>query len=72
MLFRSFNAFVESVMAMIGLAIGIDYALLFVRRFREERSKGASPEDAIARTLLTAGAQSCSPGRSCRPRSFPW
>jgi RND superfamily putative drug exporter len=55
MLFRDFNAFVESLMAMIGLAIGIDYALLFVRRFREERSKADAPEEAIARTLATAG-----------------
>jgi RND superfamily putative drug exporter len=55
MLFRSFNAFVESLMAMIGLAIGIDYALLLVRRFREERAKSGAPEDAMARTLATAG-----------------
>jgi RND superfamily putative drug exporter len=55
MTFRSFNAFAESLMAMIGLAIGIDYALLFVRRFREERAKGGPPAEAMARTLSTAG-----------------
>ncbi|MHB8693450.1 MAG: MMPL family transporter [Solirubrobacteraceae bacterium] len=55
MLLRSFNAFVESLMAMIGLAIGIDYALLLVRRFREERRKEGTPEEAMARTLRTAG-----------------
>jgi RND superfamily putative drug exporter len=55
MMFRSFNAFAESLMAMIGLAIGIDYALLLVRRFREERAKGGPPEDAMTRTLSTAG-----------------
>jgi RND superfamily putative drug exporter len=52
---RSFNAFVESIMAMIGLALGIDYSLLLVRRFREERRKAGPPEEAMARTLRTAG-----------------
>ena len=55
MLLRSFNAFAESLMAMIGLAIGIDYALLFVRRFREEKRRGGTPEEAMGRTLSTAG-----------------
>lgn len=55
MLFMDFNSFAESLMAMIGLAIGIDYSLLLVRRFREERSKGGEPVDALARTLSTAG-----------------
>jgi RND superfamily putative drug exporter len=55
MLTRSFNAFAESLMAMIGLAIGIDYALLLVRRFREEKRRGGTPEAAMGRTLSTAG-----------------
>jgi putative drug exporter of the RND superfamily len=55
MLLRSFNAFAESLMAMIGLAIGIDYALLLVRRFREEKRRGGTPEEAMGRTLATAG-----------------
>jgi RND superfamily putative drug exporter len=55
MLVTTFNAFSESLMAMIGLAIGIDYALLLVRRFREERDRGGTPEEAMARTLRTAG-----------------
>lgn len=51
----SFNAFVESMMAAIGIAIGIDYALLFVRRYREERVMGGGAERVMARTLATAG-----------------
>jgi putative drug exporter of the RND superfamily len=50
-----FNAFVESMMAAIGIAIGIDYALLMVRRFREERAAGGSDEEIVGRTLSTAG-----------------
>jgi RND superfamily putative drug exporter len=40
---------------MIGLAVGIDYSLFIVSRYREERADGKSPEDAIAGTLTTAG-----------------
>ncbi|WP_372515594.1 MMPL family transporter [Mycobacterium conspicuum] len=42
-------------MAMMGLAIGIDYSLLIVRRYREELSAGMVPRQAIVRTLETAG-----------------
>jgi RND superfamily putative drug exporter len=55
MLLKGFNVFAESVMVMIGLAIGIDYALLLVRRFREERRGPGTPEEAMGRTLRTAG-----------------
>ena len=40
---------------MIGLAVGIDYSLFIVTRFREERAEGHAPEEAISRTLATAG-----------------
>jgi len=40
---------------MIGLAVGIDYSLFIVSRFREEREEGRSPVDALAGTLTTAG-----------------
>ena len=35
--------------------IAIDYSLLIVYRYREERAKGGTKEDAIARTMNTAG-----------------
>ncbi|HZP30088.1 MAG TPA: MMPL family transporter [Acidimicrobiia bacterium] len=40
---------------MIGLAVGIDYSLFIVSRYREERESGAGPVDAVANTASTAG-----------------
>jgi len=40
---------------MIGLAVGIDYSLFIVSRYREEREDGLEPIDAIGATLSTAG-----------------
>ena len=40
---------------MIGLAVGIDYSLFIVSRYREEREDGHDAADAIANTLTTAG-----------------
>lgn len=44
--------FVVFIVTMIGLAVGIDYSLFIVQRFREERALGHPKLDAIA----TAGA----------------
>ena len=41
--------------AMLGIAVGIDYALLMVTRFREWRAAGLDPETATVATLDTAG-----------------
>ena len=46
--------FVTNFITMIGLAVGIDYALFIVARFKEERSKGLAVEEAIARSGATA------------------
>jgi len=40
---------------MIGLAVGIDYSLFIVSRYREERTDGHGVEDAMANTLMSAG-----------------
>ncbi|MGK2948020.1 MAG: MMPL family transporter, partial [Acidimicrobiales bacterium] len=40
---------------MIGLAVGIDYSLFIVSRYREEREDGKDALDGIASTLATAG-----------------
>ncbi len=40
---------------MIGLAVGIDYSLFIVSRYREERADGRNAADGIAATLATAG-----------------
>lgn len=46
--------FVENMITMIGLAVGIDYSLFVVSRYREERSKGLDKLEAIARAGATA------------------
>jgi len=40
---------------MIGLAVGIDYSLFIVSRYREEREDGKDAIDAVAATLATSG-----------------
>ncbi|MEU3054163.1 MMPL family transporter [Streptomyces griseus] len=46
-----------SVLAlMLGLAVGIDYALFIVSRYRGELADGRLPEDAAGRSLGTAGS----------------
>jgi RND superfamily putative drug exporter len=53
--FTSFNAFVESAVTMIGLALGIDYSLMIITRFREELGHRHAPLTAIKITMKTAG-----------------
>ncbi|MEU4504874.1 MMPL family transporter [Streptomyces sp. NPDC024089] len=46
-----------SVLAMmLGLAVGIDYALFIVSRYRSELAEGRRPQDAAGRALGTAGS----------------
>ncbi|MEI2765606.1 MAG: MMPL family transporter [Dermatophilaceae bacterium] len=45
----------QSLVLLIGLAVGVDYALFVLRRSREERAAGASVEDAIVVAGATAG-----------------
>ena len=47
--------FVTNMITMIGLAVGIDYSLFIVSRYREERAKGLEKVDAIATAGATAG-----------------
>jgi RND superfamily putative drug exporter len=44
-----------SLATMMGIGIGIDYALLMITRFREWRAVGLDPEAAATATLDTAG-----------------
>jgi RND superfamily putative drug exporter len=46
--------FVTNVITMIGLAVGIDYSLFIVSRYREERARGYEKQEAIARAGGTA------------------
>ncbi len=51
----SIDAFALTVCTMIGLALGVDYALLMVSRFREELEAGKDPLEAARITRRTAG-----------------
>ncbi|WP_354639519.1 MMPL family transporter [Kitasatospora camelliae] len=43
------------IATVLGLGLSIDYALLMVNRFREERGQGATIDQAVERTAATAG-----------------
>ena len=47
--------YVTNLVQLVGLGIAIDYSLLVIYRFREELTKGGSKDDAIVRTMATAG-----------------
>jgi RND superfamily putative drug exporter len=46
---------VKTVVLLIGMAVGVDYALFYVIRSREERARGLSSHDALERTARTSG-----------------
>ncbi len=46
---------VQFLIALIGLGVSIDYSLLVVVRWREERAHGRDGEEAIMRAMQTAG-----------------
>jgi RND superfamily putative drug exporter len=50
----SLSIFVVNMLTGMGLALGIDYALFVVSRFREERGRGREKLDAISASALTA------------------
>ncbi len=77
----SIDGFALTVSTMMGLALGVDYALLMVSRFREELAGGAEPFEAAAKTRRTAGRTMVFAGstlflamfvsiRSCRARCW--
>jgi RND superfamily putative drug exporter len=49
------NPMISSVILLIGLAVGIDYSLFYLRREREERAKGRTPADALQVAAATSG-----------------
>ncbi|HEX7290104.1 MAG TPA: MMPL family transporter [Conexibacter sp.] len=46
---------VSSVVLLIGLAVGVDYALFYLRREREEREAGRSAQAALEAAAATSG-----------------
>jgi putative drug exporter of the RND superfamily len=49
------SVIVQFLIVLIGLGVAIDYSLLVVTRWREERSHGRSGDDAVQRAMQTAG-----------------
>jgi len=49
------NLIVEYLVALIGLGVAIDYSLLLVTRWREERAHGHPGDEAVHRAMATAG-----------------
>ncbi|WP_213452530.1 MMPL family transporter [Rhizomonospora bruguierae] len=46
---------VTHLMLLMGLAVGVDYCLFYLRREREERARGAGPERALEVAAATSG-----------------
>ena len=53
--FTDTSVFGINLITGMGLGLGVDYALLMVNRFREERQTGLDVSAAVERTLMTAG-----------------
>jgi putative drug exporter of the RND superfamily len=49
------SALVQNIVALVGLGVAVDYALLIVTRWREERGRGLSNRAAVLRASATAG-----------------
>jgi RND superfamily putative drug exporter len=45
----------SSVMLLIGLAVGVDYCMFYLRREREERARGRDPETSLRIAAATSG-----------------
>jgi putative drug exporter of the RND superfamily len=51
----SVSFYVQYLIALVGLGVAIDYSLLFITRWREERAKGHDNDTAVLITMTTAG-----------------
>lgn len=54
--FMDLGATTPILALMLGLAVGIDYALFIVSRYRHELATGIAPDDAAGRAIGTAGS----------------
>ncbi|MEV5412739.1 MMPL family transporter [Thermopolyspora sp. NPDC052614] len=55
-LFTDFDVFVQTAVSMVAIAVGIDYSLFIVTRFREELARATGDRaEAAGRTMETAG-----------------
>ena len=46
---------IDALILLIGLAVGVDYSLFYMRREREERATGKSPHDSLMAAAATSG-----------------
>src|SRR5512133_569684 len=46
---------VNAVILLIGLAVGVDYSLFYIKRWREERAAGKKPSEALEVAAATSG-----------------
>ncbi|UUV29091.1 MMPL family transporter [Amycolatopsis roodepoortensis] len=53
--FTPINSATTVITLLIGMAVGVDYSLFFLRRQREERARGHSVDDAIRVAARTSG-----------------
>lgn len=53
--FTPINSATTVITLLIGMAVGVDYSLFFLRRQREERANGRSIDDAIRVSARTSG-----------------
>jgi uncharacterized membrane protein YdfJ with MMPL/SSD domain len=49
------DEFINEVVLLVGLAVGVDYSLFYLRREREEKARGHAPKDAVAIAAATSG-----------------
>ena len=53
--FMDLSTYLQNMVMLIGLGIAVDYSLLMAYRYREEHRAGRSREEAVVRTMETAG-----------------
>jgi RND superfamily putative drug exporter len=54
--FTTLSSTTSALATMLGLAVGIDYALFIVSRYRTSAAKGMAPEEAIGHAVGTSGS----------------
>ena len=65
---NDFSVFIVNMIAAMGFALGIDYSLFIVSRYREERAKGRDKMDAIVASAATASRTAS--GSKARPAAL--
>jgi RND superfamily putative drug exporter len=51
-----FDEAISSVILLVGLVVGVDYSMLYIRRERDERAAGRGTESALDLAAATSGA----------------